>query len=150
MRFEDTPNVPEHFYRRNLPHFDPRDRPYFLTYRLHGSIPKIEIERLRTLHQSDRGGEEFFRAFDAILDANGPYHLQIPEIRTIVMDSLGYLNERDLYIYAYTVMPNHVHVVCNILDGTRPLHQIMQAHKRWTGRLANEHLLSRGKPVWKR
>jgi hypothetical protein len=46
MRFEDTPNVPDHFYRNNLPHFDPRDAPYSATYRLHGSISKEETARL--------------------------------------------------------------------------------------------------------
>ena len=36
------------FYRQNLPHFLPNDRPYFLTFRLAGSIP-VDEEQLGIL-----------------------------------------------------------------------------------------------------
>src|ERR1035437_7480788 len=94
MRFEDGPNVPDHFYRNRLPHFDPKDAPYFCTYRLDGSVPQPEIERLYQRYRKTNTEEErdhfkgdpqrqHFLEFDAVLDANGPYHLSNPPIRTI-------------------------------------------------------------------
>jgi REP element-mobilizing transposase RayT len=41
------------------------------------------------------------------------------------MDSLEYLNGKELDIYAYTVMPNHVHAVFNVIDDEKPLFRIM-------------------------
>jgi putative transposase len=152
MRYEDYLNVPDHFYRNHLPHFDPKDAPYFVTYRLHGSIPKKEVLRLKALQAKANSGEKraaLFLEFDAILDRNGPYHLRQPEIRSIVMDSLSMLDGNEIATYAYTVLPNHVHAVFE-LHSSRELYRVMQSHKSFTGRQANLLLGNGGKPFWKK
>ena len=145
-------SLPEPFYRRALPHFQPHDAPYFVTYRLEGSVPNSEMARMRELHRAAGTHREhavFFREFDRILDANGPYSLAEPAIRKIIMDSLDYLNGREIYIYAYTVMPNHVHAVFTVLDRTLPLFRILQHHKRHTARQSNIVLATTGAAFWR-
>jgi REP element-mobilizing transposase RayT len=40
-----------HLYRRKLPHIQPPEGTYFITYRLYGSIPKTVIEALKAEYQ---------------------------------------------------------------------------------------------------
>jgi putative transposase len=150
MRYEDYAEVPDHFYRNHLPHFDPGDAPYFVTYRLHGSVPKSEIQRLKQLYQqvtTDETHREFFRQFDNVLDANGPYRLREEHVREIVSQSLHDIDTKDIHLYAYTIMPNHVHAVFD-LRTARKLYEVMKSHKGYTARLANKHLGLTGSPFW--
>ncbi len=152
MRFEDLPDLPDHFYRNNLPHFDPKDAPYFVTYRLHGSIPKSELGKLAEQFRSaktEADHAQAFGAYDAVLHRNGPCHLQNDSIRRIVMDSLHHLNESEIRLYAYSIMPNHVHAVFDLLN-QRNLFEVMQSHKSFTARRANVILDRTGQPFWKR
>lgn len=140
---------PEHYYRNQLPHFDPKDRPYFITYRLAGSISKSESRRLFELHRlagSGEGDRQFFASFDSILDRNGPYYLRQPEIRDIVGSSLRKMDElKKIRLLAYSIMPNHVHAVFEHLEADRPLYRLLQDHKSETARLANKALGSTGR-----
>ncbi len=150
MIFEDTPNVPDHFYRNHLPHFDPKDAPYSVTYRLYGSIPKEEMVKLFEEFQSAKTVEDkarTFLAYDAVLDRNGPYHLREPAIRQIVIDSLEHLDKTEIHLYAYTIMPNHVHAIFD-LHSERQLHEVMQSHKAFTARRANIILERTGLSFW--
>ena len=45
------------FYRRNLPHWLVADRPYFITMRLHGTLPRsVLTEMAAEREQLDRDG----------------------------------------------------------------------------------------------
>ncbi|SRR5579883_1006796 len=141
---------PYYFYRHRLPHFDPKDAPYFVTYRLHGSVPKSEAKRLLELWRTAKTEKEkadHFREYEQVLHRNGPYHLAEERIRNIVMESLANLNGRAIYIHAYSIMPNHVHAVFDCLD-SRPLFRIMQEHKKYTALRINRMLKQRGH-FWK-
>lgn len=39
------------FYRANLPHLQPREETFFVTFRLHGSIPKQVIDRMKNEYE---------------------------------------------------------------------------------------------------
>ena len=41
----------KHYYQGNLPHWQPPKGTYFITYRLHGSIPKKVIQQLKDNYQ---------------------------------------------------------------------------------------------------
>lgn len=75
------------FYRRNLPHWQPKAAVLFITARLYGSLPKNKIEELRyfrleeikrlqglllsktELQEKVRTSQElYFGKFDALLD----------------------------------------------------------------------------------
>ncbi|MDP4242929.1 MAG: transposase [Bacteroidota bacterium] len=151
MQFEDSLSVPDHFYRNHLPHFDPKDAPYFVTYRLNGSIPNAQLQPLIERHKSaetELDQQRLFDAFDALLHTNGPYHLQRAEIRDILIDSLAHLDRNEIQLYAYAIMPNHVHAVFDLRSG-RKLYEVMQSHKTYTARRANSVLGSVGQ-FWQR
>jgi hypothetical protein len=91
------PLPPEHFTRRNLPHYTPNDAPYFVTFRLAGTISKLEAARLKALlaDKSPESSRKFFRTYDTILDSAriGPKYLRQPEIMQQMHDTLRHASE---------------------------------------------------------
>ena len=69
-----------HFHRRNLPHIYIKNSTYFITFRLKGSIPQIELKKLQTwkenLKQAESRSERykqeliFFGKYDKLLNNN--------------------------------------------------------------------------------
>ena len=52
----------------------------------------------------------------------------------IVVDSLSYCQkEKGLEIYAYCIMPSHVHLICRADDNT-PLSDVMRDFKKFTSK----------------
>ena len=147
------------FYKRNLPHYQPGETTFFLTYRLFGSIPvsvikelKAEQERFK-LKSKESNNEEiklmhslYFKKFDECLDKslNEPYWLKEENIAQIVADSLHFNDEKEYDLYCFSIMPNHVHVVFTLLEKSLPLYAIMQKHKRFTGWQCNKALKRSG------
>ncbi len=109
------------YYERNLPHWQPEGRTIFLTWRLHGSLPRKFARRLRNLQQEP---EKQFLAADLRLDAaaTGPRWLSDPEIAGYAQTAIERGTELGHYVlHAYVVMPNHVHM---LLDPRAPLRRI--------------------------
>ena len=156
------------FYRRNLPHIQPTGATFFITTRLHGSLPSEVILRLRdeterrlqiieaTADPADKAEllyrveKRYFGRFDDLLDAaaEGPDWLRDPRIAGIVCDVL---HNRDTITYdliAYCVMPNHLHVVFTPLlrdaDNYHSLSRIMHVMKGYTAYEANDLLVRKG------
>jgi REP element-mobilizing transposase RayT len=133
------------FYRRNLPHWQPEKCSIFLTWRLHGSLPKGFAERLRKW--SDQPGKQFANA-DRVLDAasSGPLWLNDPEVagqtqRAIERGTdLGHFELR-----AWAIMPNHVHI---LIDPLVPLAKLTLGIKRASAKNANALLGLTGTPFW--
>ena len=156
-------------YRRRLPHLQPQGGTFFITYRLHGSIPvkliwkwKMELEKKKAQieHQAfneavlrKKRGEAywhyFFERYDQYLDSNpnGPYWLSKPEIAKVVADSLSYCGEHFFYLWAYCIMSNHVHALLSLREGSPPLYDALGRHKSFTGNEANK-LLGRQGDFW--
>ena len=137
-------------YRRRLPHIEPIDRDFFLTYRLAHSIPVrriLELEALLRRGPHDQEHSRLFVEWDRLLELNGPYHLRDPRIRSIIMDSLHFLEREEWHLWAYCVMPNHVHACCRMRNLQRHLYEVMQSHKSFTARQCNK-LLGLSGPFW--
>ena len=149
------------YYRRNLPHYQPKYATVFVTFRLAGSIPVTVLEQIAYAHSQAVKGlnqrsdapdhkarlhEEQRRAFgkwDAALHtvSCGPRWLEDPRLADLVAESLRNLDGSHYDLLAYCVMPNHVHAVFTPLlnsDGTtHSLAAIMHSLKRHTARKAN-------------
>ncbi len=133
------------FYRRNLPHWQPENCSIFLTWRLHGSLPKGFAERLRKW--SDQPGKQFANV-DRVLDAasNGPLWLNDPKIADHTQRAIARGAELGHYVLrAYVIMPNHVHV---LLDPLLPLDKLTKGIKGVSARDANARLGRTGEPFW--
>jgi REP element-mobilizing transposase RayT len=117
------------FYRRNLPHWIPRNANLFVTWRLHGSLPKSAQDRLDTLNlQLDktpkpkdvdsidwelRKRKKMFTLYDQLLDeaTDGPHWLKDPEVANIVQDALINKYSTFFTLPSYSVMSNHCHAL---------------------------------------
>ncbi|TNE61003.1 MAG: hypothetical protein EP344_06660 [Bacteroidetes bacterium] len=152
------------FYRRNLPHWQPSGADFFVTFRLHGSLPKdvlralqqekhrLELEAGNDLEALDLARKRMYGKFDAALDhaTNEPYWLKQPAMARIVVEALEFQDGSSYILHAYTIMPNHVHVLFSHLQEGPELHRIMQRMKRHTAREGNILLDRTGAQFWER
>jgi REP element-mobilizing transposase RayT len=76
----------------------------------------------------------------------GAWWLRRPEIAALVQNALLHFDGDRCRLLAWCVMPNHVHVVIEIL-GNRSLSDIVRSWKSFTSRRANV-LLGRSGPFW--
>jgi putative transposase len=133
------------YYRRKLPHWIPENSIIFITWRLAGSTPPASPKILT----AENTGRIAFAEQDKILDRTreGPFWLRDPRIAKIIENALHYgENPRGLYtLYAWVIMPNHVHVV---FEPKAALPHVMQWLKGRTSRLANRILGRKGTPFW--
>jgi putative transposase len=131
------------FYERRLPHFEATHCPVFLTWRLHGTLP-----RNRTFPEEISSGRAF-AAMDRLLDLekSGALHLQVPEIADLTVEAFFHgANKLGFYeLHAYVVMANHVHL---LITPHVKLAKITHSLKRFTAREANRVLELTGKPFW--
>lgn len=121
--------------RGYLPHFDSPEIIQFVTFRLTDSLPAEAIERMRLeadgLSDSDR---------DFFLDAGaGSCWLRRPDIAEIVEQTLLHFDGQRYRLLAWTIMPNHVHVLIESLD-SNSLGVIISSWKRFSARAANRFL----------
>jgi REP element-mobilizing transposase RayT len=159
------------FYRRRLPRIQPEAATLFVTSRLAGSLPIEVMERLnqekeklyRELENISNKSErekktyaEFERLFskwDDALDSSdtGINYLSDTRVANLVSESIHYRNGKVYDLIAFSIMPNHMHLVFTPLkDDTEkyyPLSKIMHSLKRHTAHEANI-LLDRSGEFW--
>lgn len=157
------------YYERNLPHWHPPGATFFLTYRLAGSIPmsvinsmkaeneSLKLEAMKSLTGNKLNSriyeiqQQSFARYDDCLDncLNEPYWLREVNVAELVKESLHFCGEKHVHIWAYCVMPNHVHVLLRHHETAPALCKILQSHKGFTGCEANK-LLDRHGQFWHR
>ena len=151
--------------RRALPHWTADGAIYFVTFRLHDSLPvsladSVRLERLnivRTAQQMNRelsvSEEERLRQLRRKLEAEldrgiGQCWMCNPAIARIVADALQHFDGERYDLFAWCVMPNHVHTVVRP-ESSWQLHEIMHSWKSFTA-----HQITRSyecpRPFWQR
>ncbi|MEM9526154.1 MAG: transposase [Bacteroidota bacterium] len=156
--------------KHRLPHRDVGVVPVHIVYRLYGSVPKVELEKLLEERKQLFGSRGLVRPvasgqdnqgkstgrdvrsrsewteekFEDLLHnrSNGPYHLANPQIAKLVLESWHWITEKySLYLYAICVMSNHVHVLLSAKgEETVSIGAVMKAHKNFTAIAANKLL----------
>jgi putative transposase len=142
-----TTNTHKGWHSRGyLPHFDQPGLLQGITFRLHDSMPaelRSEWERLIQIKQPDRRHARIQEYLDA---GRGSCWLADAPIGSLVEDALLYFDNERYRLLAWVVMPNHVHVLIEIVPG-HPLSDILYSWKSYTGRMANR-LLAREGDFW--
>jgi putative transposase len=132
------------YYERHLPHWQPEDAALFITWRLHGSAPRIS-----NWLQKPAAGKAF-AIMDRDLDkaATGPRWLLDERVAQCVVDALRYGDkELDLYeLEAWVLMANHVHI---LIQPKAALPKITKSIKGFSARHANAILGRTGQPFWR-
>jgi len=134
-------------YRRNLPHWFPKERSIFLTWRLYGSLPARFLLEAKGPHRLT--AREEFKVAEERLDRaeSGPLWLKDPRIAACVVEKLIEGAERLRYydLHAYAVMANHVHM---LITPRVEVRKLMNGLKGVTAREANEILNRTGMRFW--
>jgi len=146
-------------YQRRLPHIQPEDGVFFMTYNLDGALPKVRLKQLKEerdfkIEELKRKGfspdetrdvirkmqDFYFGKFDDLLDniVAGPTHLKNSKVAQLVADSLHWMDGEAYKLVCYTIMHNHVHKI--VYKTQEILWKSMKRHKSYTGRLANKIL----------
>jgi putative transposase len=148
------------YYQRNLPHYHPPDSMLFVTFRLANSLPNETIIRLkeerellerklkreRSAVQLDgqlyKLRKRYFGKFDKLLDdmTSGPHWLSDNRVATSVADSISYRDGKQYELLAYTIMPNHVHMVVTVERSATSFYRVLQSLKAYTAKEANKIL----------
>ena len=147
--------------RGRLPHWEKESATYFITFRLADSLPRsvlegIESERKsimvtaaqlgRALSSDER--RKILRlstpVIERFLDSGaGACHLQNFAIAEDVANALRYFDEKRYRLFAWCVMPNHVHVVTRLFPGTT-LATVLHSWKSFSSKHANQILGAHG------
>ena len=117
-----------------------------VTFRLADSLPAEVMEELRRdpCVQSDAHPRE--RA-EAYLDAgHGACHLRNPAVAHMVENALLRHDSERYRLLAWSIMPNHVHVLVELLPGY-PLAKALHTWKSYTAHAANR-MLGRSGAFW--
>ncbi|HUI56955.1 MAG TPA: transposase [Bryobacteraceae bacterium] len=132
------------YYERKLPHWQPDGAAIFLTWRLHGSLPKEVLEQRLDQEPSSRRFLRWDRALHAA--ATGPTWLKDPSVAACIVSALHY-GESALKLYelrAWVIMSNQVHLFIN---PQAPLARINRSVRGFSAREANRRLARAG-PFW--
>ncbi|MGB9623961.1 MAG: REP-associated tyrosine transposase [Phycisphaerae bacterium] len=143
------PHSPVHD-RGYLPHWEAGQRPQAVTFRLADSLPVALLEaweaELKALPEGRRDARRRERMEDALDQGLGACILRRPEIARIVEDALLRFDGSRYQLHAWTIMPNHVHVLFTPLHDYS-LSSILHSWKSFTAKQINRVLGTTGK-VW--
>ena len=129
--------------RGYLPHFEAPGVTQFITFQLNDSFPVARCAEKEVILR-DPDGSEQRRKLEAWLDrGQGECWLRRQEVAGLVEDVLLRRDGHDYRMQAWVVMPNHVHLVVDVLDV--PLGKLINDWKGASARLANQLLLRKGK-----
>ena len=138
--------------RDYLPHFDQPGLIQAITFRLADALPAEKLQRweLELAHETDLVRDvEKKRRMEAWIDAgHGACWLRKEAIAHIVEEALLHFDAARYRLLAWTIMPNHVHVLIETQEGW-PLGGIVHSWKTWTAKKINAHL-GRVGTVWQR
>jgi REP element-mobilizing transposase RayT len=132
--------------RGYLPHFDVPNLIQGLTFHLGDSLPAHM--RAETAEDPELKTDSQRRArIEAYLNAGyGACYLRDPRVGEIVENALLHFEGRRYQLFAWVVMPNHVHVMIQVQEGF-PLRGIVQSWKSFTAKAANR-ILHRSGNFW--
>jgi putative transposase len=154
-------------YRRRLPHLQPKDSKFFITYRLNFSLPDkiicdLKLKRKEYEEKVNKSEEKEKKSlknrYDKILFdleddflakyEEGPQWLKDDYLADMVIKSLLYNHEKQYELICALVMSNHVHIVIKPFEKEKndpySFSEILQNHKSYTGHKANEYIKREG------
>lgn len=148
--------------RGYIPHCDDESLIQHVTVHLADSLPKSAIEKIEqavsVLPESQYAVERRRRMHDWIDAGHGACVLRDDAVARMVQDTFLHFDEIRYRLHAWVVMPNHIHVLFQPIDGWA-LSKIVASWKKFTARQVNE-ILGReratresgapGSPLWHR
>jgi REP element-mobilizing transposase RayT len=156
------------YYKRHLPHWQPEGAEFFIPFRLAESLPVEAVNKLKSYRKQlekqddskikDEIQGQIFKKYEGLLDqaGSGPTWLKEKNVAGVVQNSLHFYDSKAYDLYAYCVMPNHVHVVfkhlgdneeINELNDVYSITKILHSIKSYTALECNK-VLNRAGAFW--
>jgi REP element-mobilizing transposase RayT len=152
------------FSRRKLPHWQVVNRPYFITFRLKGSLPHSVIDELKIkkealvnqkfdsdeLYQYNR---YIFKRIEAVLDNvnnNDNCFLTKSNIASLIMNAFEFIEQKYCWRFPhFVIMPNHVHCLAVVTDNgiSKTLNKSIGCLKGYVAKESNRILGKHGQ-MW--
>ncbi|HTL51192.1 MAG TPA: transposase [Planctomycetota bacterium] len=118
-----------------------------VTFRLADSLPDNVVAKLAADHRRMEADPVYRKKVEQYLDTgHGACWLRQSEIAGCVKECLHQFDGTRYCLHAYVLMPNHVHILCEVIPPFL-LQKIIQTWKSYTARRINR-LLSHDGPVW--
>lgn len=141
--------------RGYLPHLESSEGTYFVTFRLADSLPASVLTRLKeefflskalqTPQNILLSKDDYHNKIEELLDRGaGECWLKDPNIAKLVVRALKRYDAERYYLHAWTVMPNHVHVLFTV-ESVSTLSSVIQGWKGATAFQANRMLARTGR-----
>ena len=128
---------PEEWHTGHLPHRNKEGLVQFITFRLADSLPQNvlrEIEKeLKDVFETDIESHRRKKHQQWLDNGLGCCALSNPDMAQVVQDALKYHDGEKYNLLAWSIMPNHVHVLIKTKDN---LSKIIQSWKSFTGKWA--------------
>jgi REP element-mobilizing transposase RayT len=146
--------------RTRLPHWHIANRIYSITFNLFDALPRAELERIENERKiriaelerlKQRGSPAELHAINELirerieetLDTGcGSCFMNNESVARIVANAITFFNNERYDLYAWCVMPNHVHVIAQIFDR---LDRVLESWKSYSAKEANKVLGRTGK-----
>ena len=149
--------APRWHSRGYLPHFESSDVTQHVTCHLADSLPQtvlLQLESELKFFPMEKRDAERRKRIDAWIDAgHGSCILRKPAIADMVQDSLLAFDSQRYRLLAWVVMPNHVHVLFQPINGWT-VANIVATWKKFTARKICDEVRDSGDgpsaPVWHR
>lgn len=155
---DDLPLV---VYHQSLPHWRQDGATYFVTFRLHDSLPAAKLNELRQLRaewertpvvpREVEVARRVMRLVEAWLDRGmGSCCLRDVAVAQLVTSEMHSTDGVLCELACYAVMPNHIHAIVRPpAPSIHPLERILRSWKGSSARAINEHLQRAGS-LWQR
>ena len=146
---------------KNLPHWDQDGKIQYVTFRLGDTLPQRKIKELElmisqfeSLHPkpwSLATKKEFRRIVSDSIEklmhkGYGSCILKDSRVRNVLSEAIFYKDDIDYFIYAFVIMPNHVHMLIQPFPGLE-LKDILYSIKKFSAYRINR-LLNRYGKLW--
>jgi len=147
--FTTSFGFPEEWHTGKLPHRNKSGLVQFLTFRLADSLPQEVLKRIEADLKESSGQEREVwkrKKYQKFLDSGyGCCALSHPEMARVLFDALKHHDGIRYDLLAWSIMPNHVHV---LIKTHSDVSKILQSWKSFTGRwaLANNKKFGFGIP----
>jgi len=152
--------------RGRLPHWEKDNATYFVTFRLADSLPRRVLDRftserasiMQLAGQQSReltpSEQQHLKRLSSVrieqyLDSGaGSCSLRLAQIAVSVAETLLLFDEKKYRLFAWCVMPNHVHAIVRVFP-TYTLAEVLHSWKSYTAKEANRILSTHG-TFWQR
>ena len=124
--------------RGYLPHCDSPGMVQMINYRLHDAMPADKRHEWVGLFEIEEERERRIKIEEYLDSGRGECLLRQPEIAAVVEENFLRFDDDRYRLLAWVIMPNHVHVLVEIL--AMPMSLVVKNWKSYTAKIINRRL----------